>query len=272
MRQAELVAVAVQGLLHLAGAEQQRGGQQQQKNFFDARRSLGSLRRRQFAPAEQHDADDARRCRRAAGRSARTPAPSSPQVMARPVLNESIGEKFFTRLMTVRMPLNTGIKTTSATECPATPVSSLPAADRAARHRFRQRAARQDHHQHGQRKKCRDRKRQKTRRRQPQRRQQRHPAKNDSQPAREIQREAAFGIQHLHAVLEREQQRGVVRRSRTRWSARPCRRTDSAGFEIRGTCPARGSSARCCQSSHFLRIADLPQRRQTCRTRFCAPC
>ena len=33
-------------------------------------------------------------------------APSSPQVMLRPVLSESIGEKFFARLMTSRMPLN----------------------------------------------------------------------------------------------------------------------------------------------------------------------
>ena len=46
---------------------------------------------------------------------------------------------------------------------------------------------------------------------QPQRGQQRHPAEDDPQPAGEIQPEAAFAIQHLQPVLQREQQRGVVR-------------------------------------------------------------
>ena len=48
--------------------------------------------------------------------------------MLRPVLNESIGEKFSPGLITVSMPLNIGISTTSAAECPITPVSSLPPA------------------------------------------------------------------------------------------------------------------------------------------------
>ena len=48
--------------------------------------------------------------------------------MLRPLLIASIGEKFLTRLITASTPLNAGISTMSAAECPAWPVSSLPAA------------------------------------------------------------------------------------------------------------------------------------------------
>jgi hypothetical protein len=48
--------------------------------FFWRARSLVSLRRRQFTPVEQRDADDSRqKCRRAAGQFAPNAAPSSPQ-------------------------------------------------------------------------------------------------------------------------------------------------------------------------------------------------
>ena len=109
------------------------------------------------------------------------------------------------------MPLNAGIKTTSAAEWPAMPFSSLPAATVPDSTDSASVPLDKTTTSNGQRKKRRHRKRQETRRHQSQRRQQRHPAKNDSQPAREIQREAALGIQHLHAVFEREQQRRVVR-------------------------------------------------------------
>ena len=48
--------------------------------------------------------------------------------MLRPLLNASIGEKPFTRLMSTSAPLNAGSATLSMTECPATPLSaSTPA-------------------------------------------------------------------------------------------------------------------------------------------------
>ena len=82
--------------------------------------------------------------------------------------------------------------------------------DRAGFHGIGQRSAGEYDHQHGQRKKCGDRERQKTRRSQPNRRQQGHPAKNNRQPAGIIQHKAAFRIQNLHPVLDREQKRRVV--------------------------------------------------------------
>src|SRR5665213_872619 len=136
--------------------------------------------------------------------------------------------------------------------------------DRAGIHRFRERAAGKNHQHHGQRKKRRDRKRQQARRRQPERRQQRHPAENDAQPARKIQREAAFGIQNLHAVIQRKQQRGVIRvHKRDRQQAvrvKQIRRDLELVKRIR-------REAHRLQPRHVWRswIADLPQRGERAR-------
>src|SRR5437016_5915571 len=51
--------------------------------------------------------------------------PNSNQVMLRPVLRESMGEKFLARLITHRMALKVGMTTTSAGEEPLVPFSGL---------------------------------------------------------------------------------------------------------------------------------------------------
>src|SRR5262249_20795544 len=50
---------------------------------------------------------------------------NSSQVMLRPLLSESIGEKFRARLMTPRIALKVGITTTSTDEEPLVPFSAL---------------------------------------------------------------------------------------------------------------------------------------------------
>ena len=58
--QAQLVAVAVERLLHEAGADQQHGRPAAAAGFFSVGRSLSSLRGRQFAPGENDDAEQRR--------------------------------------------------------------------------------------------------------------------------------------------------------------------------------------------------------------------
>ena len=160
--------------------------------------------------------------------------------------------------------LERGISTASAPECPATPVSSLPAATEPDSDRIRQRAAGQHHHQHRQRKKGRDRKGQKTRRHQPQRRHQRHPAENNPQPAREIRREAALADTKPRCRPRAETAALCRSGWRTRWSARRFCRTDSA--ELKFVKRVRCQAHRLALPDFLgIRIADLPYHRETCR-------
>src|ERR1017187_6271432 len=112
-------------LLQQKSTNQQRRRQQQQKNFPGTRAhwfpcAVASSRRlnNKMPMPPMMPPSSKTICPKA--------VPSSVHEMLRPLLNASTGEKTFTRLMTVKKALNSGINTMSAAECPIAPVSPLP--------------------------------------------------------------------------------------------------------------------------------------------------
>ena len=184
--------------------------------------------------------------------------------MLRPVLSASIGEKSLARLMTVKNALNSGISTMSADECPMMPVSPLPPTTvppppprPACRWKAPPAHPREKNAATGK-----DRKLAAAR---PSAASSAIQQKMMPSPRAKFRAKPPFGIQHLHAVFEREQQRGFVRIDETDGQHALVVKQVRPEFETHGTCPAPGSSAptACTVFSAARRPATS---RRTCRT------